>query len=373
MKTINRNNYEEYFLLYADDELDAETKLAVENFVQQNTDLAVELEMLMHTKSTPEKIIFNDKDLLLKTEGNSINEKIYEEYFLLYIDNELSTEKRREVEKYVLQHPKLQYEFTTLKQAVLTPEEIIFNDKKDLYRTKKRRTVYLKPWRFAAAAIFIGMCAVGWWWLQKPAQTIAVADDHSIQNKTRQNVDVKPVDTVHQQKPEQSVAQETLPPSINKITDEKAVAKKKKSIPTKNENVVDVAEHIPVHQENKTHNITEENNNIKQNQQPEVEDNDVAIEPGLSNKDDTVTAHPQAKENNQSNNNGYKIYDVSYKEINTNDDDNSLHVGAFDLNKNKVRNLFNKAGRIFGNKANDNANEDGKLQVANFEIQTNKQ
>ena len=58
MKTINRNNYEEFFLLYADNELDAETKLAVENFVQQNTDLAVELEMLLKTKSAPEEMSF---------------------------------------------------------------------------------------------------------------------------------------------------------------------------------------------------------------------------------------------------------------------------------------------------------------------------
>ena len=72
-------------------------------------------------------------------------------------------------------------------------------------------------------------------------------------------------------------------------------------------------------------------------------------------------------------NGSYKIYPVTYKEINTNDDDNSLHVGVFDLNKTKVKTLFKKAGRVFNNRSNDLANEDGKLQVANFEIETKKQ
>jgi hypothetical protein len=45
----------------------------------------------------------------------------------------------------------------------------------------------------------------------------------------------------------------------------------------------------------------------------------------------------------------------------------------FDLNKNKVKTLFKKAGRMLGSKSNDFANEDGKLQVANFEIETKKQ
>ena len=46
---IDRNNYEEFFLLYVDGELDATQQLAVENFVQQNPDLAVELKMILNT------------------------------------------------------------------------------------------------------------------------------------------------------------------------------------------------------------------------------------------------------------------------------------------------------------------------------------
>jgi anti-sigma factor RsiW len=152
METINRNNYEEYFLLYIDGELDAPDRFAVENFVKHNADLAVEFDMLMSTKFSPEAIEFADKENLLRTEGNNINETNYEEYFLLYIDYELSAAKREEVEMYVLKHPKLQDEFITLKQAVLAPEVVSYGDKSGLYRTEKRRTIYLKPWQIAAAA-----------------------------------------------------------------------------------------------------------------------------------------------------------------------------------------------------------------------------
>ena len=91
------------------------------------------------------------------------------------------------------------------------------------------------------------------------------------------------------------------------------------------------------------------------------------------NEEETNLTSVQADENTENNNNGYKVYPVAYKEINTNDDDNSLHVGAFDLNKNKVKNLFKKAKRLLNNKQDNLANDDGKLQVANFEIQTKQQ
>jgi hypothetical protein len=81
----------------------------------------------------------------------------------------------------------------------------------------------------------------------------------------------------------------------------------------------------------------------------------------------------QASASNDQTIGDYKVYPVAYKEINTNDEDRSLRVGMLDLNKDKVKTLFKKAGRFFGNKSNNLASDDGKLQVANFEIETRKQ
>ncbi len=73
MQTINRNNYEEFFLLYTDGELNAAQQYEVENFVHQNPDLAIELEMFLSTRLHAETIEFDNKENLLRTEGNSIN------------------------------------------------------------------------------------------------------------------------------------------------------------------------------------------------------------------------------------------------------------------------------------------------------------
>jgi hypothetical protein len=320
-----------------------------------------------------EEALFFDKENLLRTEGNSINASNHEEYFLLYIDNELSAAKREEVEMYVLQHPKLQDEFTTLKQAVLTPEVVNYDDKKDLYRTEKRRTVYLKPWRLAAAAILIGVCAVGWWLMQKPAAIITVADKHTTQ-QPKQNTDVvKPVDSIQQQikQPEQIVAQHqsTSAKKEKNTIAETAVAKKKKENTinnivdkNKNEEPVIVMQHPKV-----THNEIEKNE-----KEPPVQTHDIAVAPEKIKQQQNDVASLQTTTDNKQQND-YKVYPVAYKELNTNDDDNSLHVGMLDLNKTRVKNLFKKAGRMFGNKSNNLANEDGKLQVANIEIETKKQ
>ena len=375
MKTIDRHNYEEYFLLYADNELDAETKLAVENFVQQNTDLAIELDMLLQTKSLPEEIVFNDKDLLLRTEGNNINESNYQEYFLLYIDNELSAAKRKETEMYVLQHPKLQKEFTDLKRAVLTPEAISYGDKKDLYRTEKRRTIYLKPWRLAAAAIFIGVCAVGFWLMEKPKQINPVAVNHPTEIKTKENPVVKPIDTIQQKiTNEQNTIAQQAPSTKNKMDEQKALQRetKKKAEPViiKHEET-EIAQQQPSTQ-NKNKIVIPQPDIIAKQITPPVTNNDVAIEQVPVNKNEPAETEYTPVENN-TNNNGYKVYTASYKELNTSDDDNSLHVGMLDLNKTKVKNLFKKAGRLFGNKQDNLADDDGKLQVANFQIQTKQQ
>lgn len=55
---INLSNYEEYFILYMDNELDAARRQMVEAFVSLHPHLAEELEMLISTKLPVEEISF---------------------------------------------------------------------------------------------------------------------------------------------------------------------------------------------------------------------------------------------------------------------------------------------------------------------------
>ena len=140
MNTINRHNYEEFFLMYVDNELTNEQRAEVELFVRQNPDLQKEFEMLQQTKLTPdEEIMFTHKTDLLKIK-DSIGIDNYEEFFLLYIDNELNESGKEAVEKFVLQQPQLQDEFSLLKQTVLPQEKIIFPNKKLLYRRRRKKS-----------------------------------------------------------------------------------------------------------------------------------------------------------------------------------------------------------------------------------------
>jgi hypothetical protein len=65
---INTTNYEEYFLLYIDNELSAEQKTAVENFIEANPSYQKEFELLKQTGLAPEPFEFEDKILLYRLE-----------------------------------------------------------------------------------------------------------------------------------------------------------------------------------------------------------------------------------------------------------------------------------------------------------------
>jgi cobalamin biosynthesis protein CbiD len=60
---IDRHNYEEFFLLYIDNELTAEQTNSVQQFVQENPDLARELEILQQvTLKADDEIVFDGKE-----------------------------------------------------------------------------------------------------------------------------------------------------------------------------------------------------------------------------------------------------------------------------------------------------------------------
>jgi hypothetical protein len=64
---ITLENYETFFLLYVDEELNAEERRAVEAFVNENLSLQQEFQLLMQTKvEADETIVFPDKNTLFK-------------------------------------------------------------------------------------------------------------------------------------------------------------------------------------------------------------------------------------------------------------------------------------------------------------------
>ena len=143
---ITRENYEEFLLLYVDNELSAAARSAVERFVDENPDLREEWEALLQCRVEPdEHFVFPDKHELLK--------EVHENTLLLYVDGELDAKDRAAVEDLVNRDHSTA---TELRQLLLTVSEpdgsIIFKDKESLFRTERRRRVVPLFWMRAGVA-----------------------------------------------------------------------------------------------------------------------------------------------------------------------------------------------------------------------------
>jgi hypothetical protein len=170
---INRHNYESFFLLYVDRELDAAGREAVEDFVAQNPDLERELSLLQQLVFPPEKsVIFAGKEHLLKGDNKGIHAGNYEEFFILYADDELGVDEKRAVEAFVYHQPQYQEALELLQAIRMAPDtSVVFDDKQSLYRRKENddKVVPFRWWPVAAAAIMLLL--LGLWWMarEKPA------------------------------------------------------------------------------------------------------------------------------------------------------------------------------------------------------------
>jgi hypothetical protein len=144
---INRHNYEEYFILYADNELGSEERQMVEEFANLNPDLKDELDTYLNTVLLPDTFVgFENKEELHR----------YDESLISYIDNELPAAEKTEFEKLVNATPSLQTELELYRKTKLQPEmDIVFENKSVLYRSTERRVVRMTWVRWAAAAAIL--------------------------------------------------------------------------------------------------------------------------------------------------------------------------------------------------------------------------
>lgn len=160
---INRHNYEEYFILYLDNELSSEERLMVEAFVQQHSDLRDELQLLAQFKLKPdEEVVFAHKEQLFFAKETAENELQPEmnSALLLYLDNELSPAQKNELETAMKNNPLLKKEWDLLLRTRLQPEQIVCSFKDTLYKTEKPVRQFWVKWRYAAAAILLLAMAV---------------------------------------------------------------------------------------------------------------------------------------------------------------------------------------------------------------------
>jgi hypothetical protein len=372
---INRNNYEHFFLLYADGELRADERKAVEDFVAENEDLRIELEMLQATVLPAEEILFADKSFLYK---ETIFDSKIQEKLLLKIDDELVGKELGEVNALLATNADASKEYDLLLRAKLDPiEKIIFEEKHLLYK-KERDNVVVFGWlRWAAAAVLIGFglfFGLKFFGNISTKPTTEIATKTTIENK-KDNATL-PINNESTDK--QNIA--TVIPSTNKVKESKAAtennsgientttAGRKEKQANKNIAVKNNIQTIPIDKINKT-NEQEQVATIKKENtiQPQQK---IIIKEVPQEQIASVNVTEKIKSLIVANENIVPLEDTYAKTVALSSTEKSenkiLYMDEDDVKRSKAGGFFRKVKRFVTRTANIKAGN--TLQIAGFEI-----
>jgi len=295
---INRNNYEEFFLLYVDNELSAPDRNAVELFVQQNPDLGKELQLLQQSIVSHDEIIFEDKQSLLKDGNLALQEKL-----MLFADDELPHEERAELFNLLATDSAAAAEWKILQQTKLQPDESnVFGDKRSLYRTEGGRVIAARWWRVAAAAVFLGF---GIWLgvnLFKPGSKGGRQAEPIAKGTPGQQKSTNPVNPTQVQPTEkQDSSNETVRTSSPQKDQEQIVPGKNNLVNVNDKNNDPVKDKL-IKQNNVS--VKDNNNNVVKEDLPIRKPSNNLPKPNLdnlnkpgSNKEDVVIVQPKTTDN----------------------------------------------------------------------------
>jgi hypothetical protein len=134
---INQHNYEHYFLMYIDNELSAEEKAAVNDFIMQYPNYANKLEALQQLKISPDTLIYENKFSLYKLSDQ-------DQQCITYLENEMTNEEKASFENKLFANTSLQSHVKQWQGAFLTTPtniEIAPNFKNSLFK----KSAQIKP------------------------------------------------------------------------------------------------------------------------------------------------------------------------------------------------------------------------------------
>lgn len=369
---INRNNYEEFFLLYIDNELSAVEKAAVEAFVMQHPDLQEELQLLQQTVLLPEESLAFNKSFLFKSES-TINDANFEETALLYIDNELSETEKKNLEHHLTTNTKHQAAFSLLQQTKLPLEIVDCPNKEALYKKEenKRPIVWMRFARIAVAAVLIGLGIVVYTIVPTNNQVIEpTVTSNSIQLNEKNTASAVTKTNANTY---------TITEATNTAKTTKIQTAVNNNSLQQNKKVIKPAivvspniqkETLVLNNKANVENESINNNNVQQ--QPNIKDKDalVSIESPKKLKiteqqiAPTATTLVAATNDNNIQQNASLAQTTVYKELDTDNENKSLYVGNLELNKDKIRGFLRKASRLLGNKAKNEGESTVKSSFA---------
>jgi len=242
---ITRHNYEEYFVLYLDNELGSGDRRQVDLFVLENADLKNELDWLKQSRLVPDaSVVFDNKEQLMKASGiGSINIDNYEEWLLLYTDNELSAEQKIDVEQFAASDSAIKTSLDILQKTKLQAEEdIVFPNKEILYRKEEKvRVVAIRWWKIAvAAALFIAISTTAFIVLNKKnitKEALATRNLHVIKSTPENSGDQQKGATTTQVNPKATENSNYGTEKEAVIINNTVAIKDKKNIPPKEKNI----------------------------------------------------------------------------------------------------------------------------------------
>jgi hypothetical protein len=360
--TINNNNYQELLLLYVDGELQPKEMDAVDDFIANNYRAKEELELLLNTKMAAlEDVDIKplQKDALFKFEKDAINQYNYPAYFVEYVNEALSQEDRLAVEAFANTQASLTSEFELYKLTKVLPNQaIVFANKEVLYKKEEKRpVVYMYFKQFSAAAILIGIMLTTFIVINKKdnnGKVVNTSNNETVLPNsseiktpiTNRNVDDKSLAKVKDQTNSSNSGIEKLSTG-KKISSKKNISNTEVALNNVETNKLQSPSLASQKKLTSVENIVGKNQDIVK---PIIEEQSIAKtntnEVGVIQTIPTVSG---IVENPNKTNSVASAKNVTYKTLDIdNENENTVYVGNLKLNKQKVNNLLNKVGKIFG-------------------------
>lgn len=351
---INRLNYENYFLLYVDGELSAVEMQAVDSFAAENEDLADELNTLLQTKLPSESDdIFDNKSILFRTASDHINSINCEEQFLLFVDDELTEQEKKETFDFVAANPNYLTTFDAIKQTKLPIETIVFPYKDSLFRKaeEKKPVIVMQWWKLAVAAALIGIIALIGVFAPFNYNNSDLAKT-KLNNKSFKNSNSPKEPSIDVKK---NILEQPIFVQKNKTTTDRTIEvpalQTKQVAPIVDENLIAKTD-VPKQKIEQETIAINTNNTISTTNNPTIGSESNAH----ANRITAVNNRIQPNEETN------YVKPAVYKELDTDDERKSLYVGSIEINKDKLRGFLRKASSLFKGK---NKAEEEKTEISN--------